>query len=146
MRLPSKITQLVVCAHAAVLFAVPTFALDVQGTWNGQMVCKGFDGDKYVLKWENSVLKITQTGNAIVVDFNSGSYVYAGNAIPDIEDATVGEIGMTLCTPGSMEVGRASIRNEKLRGLSLWRDSESHETCKWSYKRVSTADPGVTCP
>ncbi|HYD47229.1 MAG TPA: hypothetical protein VEB21_02715 [Terriglobales bacterium] len=125
------------------------YGLDAQGTWAGKVTCKHFDGDKGKSVYENFILKITQTGTTIYADLDGGDYRYFGTAIPSIKDAEVGEIGITLCQTGDSdaEVARLALKNDRLKGESIYRWSGSNENCTWKFVRISTADPLVgPCP
>jgi hypothetical protein len=126
--------------------------LDVQGTWMGKYSCKVFNGTKSTEKVETSTLKITAGVLGLAVDIDGRKYY--GNTIDDAEDDTKGEMGITDCDTATDEVGRFTVRGDKLKGLTLQRidnrvmmNAPENASCKMKYTRTDTVDPGaMPCP
>jgi hypothetical protein len=133
----------------------PTSVPNLTGTWEGKATCEGFlagEKDKYTCCEE---LLITQTG----ADLNllTGGFLYNGVVLPDADKPeTQGEAAFIRCGTdddlgGVDEMGRAtkvSVNLDNGKGTftaTSFSKGSADEiyTCKWSYKRVNTADPGV---
>jgi hypothetical protein len=148
----------------------PAYAFDLTGNWVGKYTCKGFDGTKFTGGNKTSTLAITQTGNTIAANIDAafpapdGDFRYNGFAIPDSKSPdTKGEVVILGChlanTAASAAVGdgelmRGSVKTKAgtfkatFKSTSIFQDDfPDVGTCKYSYKRVDTNDPGVAaCP
>jgi hypothetical protein len=171
MRVPLTVFgSLVLCLGVTVL---PASAFDLTGHWTGKYSCKGFaapfnrDGkqvNKFTTSHKESTLDITQNGGAFgaVIDLNDGPYRYNGFSMPSVKNAATGEVFLIGCSTSKIptsddtgaEIVRASVKTKDgvvkatFKGVSLFADNFPEiETCKYSYTRVDTADPGIsTCP
>jgi hypothetical protein len=150
---------------AALLLASPAaHAFDATGTWEGQWSCKEFDGVKFTSKQKPSTLKITQNGSEVFTDIDNGGYIHDGHAIDDAKKPNdKGEMMLVDCVSddngadGFAEQIRVVVKvnaakgTGSLSGVSQYQDASlfgsSFGTCKYKYKRISTANPNVTgCP
>ena len=155
------------------LFAATTipaaYAFDATGTWEGQYKCsESYDGVSSPYKTTGSVMEISQVGDEVRVDVDSGAYHYTGLIINDAtkpaRKAQTGLIGCTISQnpqgPES-EIIRVRLTREtdnpssvkgKIRGRSVYTGvfggGERYVgDCTWKYKRTSLVDPGVgNCP
>lgn len=156
-----------VALSAVLLGTSPAQSADLTGVWFGQQKCDRFDGTKFVTKFLDDVMLISQSGSEIRVAalLIEGAFqlVYQGTVINDMKDPDrKGQAGFTECTttPTSpyQETGRATKLdvkvdgNGKFEGTSIFFEVGVDEgppdtgTCAWTYKRVATEDPGVpTC-
>jgi len=136
-------------------------AFDLNGTWVGKWSCKGFDGAKFTDGNRDSTMLVTQTGNALAIDLDGGSYRYNGLAIADDAKPEKGEVVLASCSidnqPGANGLGelmRLTVKTKSgavkatLKGISIFENPPTTVgTCKYSFKRTSTADPNVPgCP
>jgi len=152
---------------AAVSFAVLLFAVaprsvhayDLTGHWVGKWSCKGFDGVKFTDAEKNSTMAVTQVGNTIRADLDTGFYCNGAAIFDDKKPDEQGEVLLISCGTDNVplnspsEIVRASVRTKAgtfkatFKGLSIYEDVNDMETCKYSYKRVDQADPNVPpCP
>jgi hypothetical protein len=148
---------------AAVGVASRASAFDLTGSWEGRWSCQGYDGAKFRSGNSRSTLLITQNGNTLAVDMDGGSYFYNGGAIPDGSSPTTkGEIVLAQCGTNNLplagaddgEILRAKVTADaeketgSIKGLSILESAIPDVlTCQYSYKRSSTANPGVAaCP
>lgn len=147
---------------AAAALAPAASAFDLTGTWEGRWSCQGFDGVKFRSLNSQSTVQITQTGNTLAVNMDNGDYFYNGGAVPDAGSPTTkGEIALTQCGTDNVplagpdaELLRAKVKADpekgtgSMKGLSILESAIPDVlTCKYSYKRTSTADPAVAaCP
>jgi hypothetical protein len=135
---------------------------DMTGHWVGKFTCKGVDNTgKFSEKDDPSTLDITQTGSLIAVSLDSGNFTYNGSLIPDIKKPDVqGEAVIIGCNTNttfvagdhSSEIMRAKVKTKansekaSFSATSIFEINdaqfgESVETCKLSYKRVSSTPP-----
>ena len=147
---------------ASAALAPASHAFDLTGTWVGKWSCQGFDGSKFKSSNGQSTIAITQTDNTIAANVDNGEFFYNGGAIPDTGDPTTkGEAVLLQCgtdhiafTTAEGEILRAKVKvnpasgTGSLKGLSIVETQFSEAlTCKYSYKRVDTANPNVPgCP
>jgi len=137
---------------------------DLTGVWVGQQKCDRFDGSKFVTKFLNDVMMISQTGNeirlaALLID-DTLQLTFQGTVIDDVKDPDhKGQAAFTECTttPTSpyQETGRATkidVRVDdggKFEATSIFFEvgldgnSPDTGTCAWTYQRVAAEDPGV---
>ena len=146
----------------ALAFPLSAQAIDLTGTWEGKYTCKGSDGSNFSYSVPG-ILEITHTGTEIRAQFpfDTGEDVYAGVSIDDdkkpLEKGVAYFIhcGMTD-VPGSGQnfydetaFARATTKSNgggTLKATTTFFVSDpppEMSSCKWSYKRTSTADPGV---
>jgi len=142
----------------------PGNAFDLTGHWVGKWTCKGFDGAKFSDRNDTSTLDITQSGAAIHAMFEH-AFPYDGAAIPDAKKPEKGEAVIIDChtnavmaADGNSEIIRAPVATKAmspkgvLKGLSILENDvapfgEEVQTCKYTYHRVDTNDPGIgSCP
>jgi hypothetical protein len=143
------------------LLAVPAGAIDLTGTWEGTFKCTEVDsGVKQKLTDRNELLAITQVGNVLSVDW-VGVAPLAGFVIDDVKKPTEkGAAAIIDCeTTTDLTTGYAELANlqanvksakgtGKIKGTSTYtRDGDTTGQCKWSFKRIDTADPvAAGCP
>jgi hypothetical protein len=139
-------------------------AFDATGTWEGSVSCRHFDGAKFRFKNKLSTLHISQSGTDLNAEFAGGVFQYHGHAIDD--DGKPGEEGEVLLVQcgtdevagaGFGEMLRAAVKTKPAKGTGSLRGTSIFEgdfgggwqfgTCKYQFKRTSTANPGVSaCP
>jgi hypothetical protein len=145
-----------------VLSASPLHALDLTGTWDGTWSCAGFDGTKYAIKAETSVLKITHGAGRVARASIDDFYFYAVAVVPEGQKpeesavAALDECGTddAPLAGSESELMRAKVTSKAGRsktvfsGTSVFEDGfGSVGTCEYSYVRRDTVDPGVPpCP
>jgi len=146
---------------AAALAAQPAASFDLTGTWQGKQTCRGLSaGEKTAFSFP-STLRITQTGSELALEVvgDAGTDVYNGMGIENALKPAVGEAYFVHCGMSDVpatgedsfdESGRAVVRTKEETGRgtftgtsSFYNDFPEVFTCKWSYKRTDTADPGV---
>ena len=136
-------------------------AFDLTGTWLGRWSCQGFEGVPFKSSRKPSVLLISQTGNTLAASID-GAFAYNGGAIPDLRAPdTQGEVALAQCATDSLpfqggesELLRAKVKVDPHKGSGSFKglavvesDSPDVLTCKYSYTRVDSEDPGVSaCP
>lgn len=155
----SMFAGLVACLVLAL--APSAQAYDLTGTWIGKYSCKGFDGSKFSSGSKSSTFAITQSGNTMAVNLDNGEYRYNGGAIPDTTKPEKGEAVFLECSnsnvpfaAGESEIIRVAVKTKAgtvkatLKGLSIFEDDMfGVGTCKYTFKRVDTANPNVPgCP
>jgi len=156
-------------AALAVLLVSPAHGFDLTGHWVGKWSCKGFDGGKFTSSQPNkedknaSTLAITQVqGGTFAASIDNGSFTYNAVAIPDSSKPEKGEVTLLGChlantlPPPSFdgELVRASVQTKagtfkaSFKATSIFVDDFPEDgTCKYSYKRIDTIDPGLSaCP
>jgi hypothetical protein len=150
-------------------------AFDLTGHWTGKWSCKGVANDgKFTVSSSisPSTLDITQVGGtfAAVVDVSvspadGGDFPFNVFAIPDLKKPDEkGEVvllacpnGNTVPASGSAETMRGQVKTKantakaSFKATSIFTDifngAPEVGTCKYSYKRIDTTDPGLTnCP
>jgi hypothetical protein len=168
MRIRLIVTTLVV-AVASTMAATSARAFDLTGHWVGKYSCKGFaapftsDGklvNKFTTGSDPSTLVITQNGATFgaIIDPGNGTFRYNAFAMTGVKDANNGEVVFLGCSTGNTlppastgaEILRASVKTKagtfkaSFKGISIFADDFPEvETCKYTYKRVDTNDPGV---
>jgi hypothetical protein len=152
----------VAVAATALAAAVPAAAFDLTGHWEGKYACKTFNaGFKDGFSSRTSEIEITQVGTSVILRVD-GVDTYRGLGIDGAAKPEAGALYAVRCTtddvPGAQaggfdELGHFTVKtgaNGKgsLRGFSIFNDDDPEVgTCKWSYKRVDTLDPGLAdCP
>jgi hypothetical protein len=144
---------------ASAALAPAAGAFDLTGTWTGKWSCQGFDGSSFKSSNKQSTIAITQTGaNTFAANVDGGQFFYNGGAIPDAgAPDTKGEAALLQCGTDNIpfatsegEILRVRVKVNpasgagSLKGLSVIETDFSEVlTCKYSYKRVDTADPNV---
>jgi hypothetical protein len=150
----------VALAAALAASAGTAAAFDLTGNYTGKYKCSGFDGTKPKPKFTDAIpLAITQSGDVLGIDYDGGNFFYSGIALPDARKPDKGEIAVVICGTDSMlggnvdydEMGRLKVTTKpskgaaKITGVSIYTDPDGATvyTCKWSFKRVDTVDPGT---
>jgi hypothetical protein len=147
------------------LTASPLYAFDATGTWAGQFSCKNFDGTKSTFKMKPSTLLIAQSGSAVKASMTGAQLLfYSGSAIDDAKKPNEkGEILLIQCGTddnagvGLAEMIRAAVKADPNKGKGSFSGVSTAEgdfgggyqfsTCKYKFKRASTATPSVSdCP
>lgn len=156
---------LALLASAALAQGARATALFLEGTWAGKWSCQGFDGARYKLWEKESTLRVTHLAGTALAARIDDALLYNGAAITDDGDTNKGEIVLTQCgtdlTPlvgDEAEIIRATVKTKasgagRIRGISI-AEGGAYDiyppyvlTCKFSYKLVDPADPGVVaCP
>lgn len=138
-------------------------APDLTGTWTGEATCNGFDGTKFKVTCcptlEISHASPTELHVRLPQDDDTvlETFLYFGRIVPDADKpAEKGEVVLVGCDttntlPEDSQMGRGSVKignKSTLKGQSFFFETVTGiQTCKWSYKRTDTADPGVpACP
>ena len=161
MRTPSTLFAcgLLVCVTST------AYAADLTGSYVGKWSCKGFDGAKFKIGNKAATLRITQTLTTIAVRLDTpmapfGEFSYNGIVIDDAARPEKGEAALIECGSSDTvppvsesEIHRATVKTKAdgkgtFKSTSIYVDSQPEfGTCKYSFKRTTTADPGVTaCP
>ena len=146
---------------ASAALAQASHAFDLTGTWSGKWSCQGFDGAPFKSSEKQSTLTISQTGNVIAANIDGG-FSYNGGALPDNgAPDTKGEAALVQCGTDNLphagpeaEILRAKVKVSPEKGTGSFKGLAIIEssfpdvlTCKYSYKRVDTANPNVpACP
>jgi hypothetical protein len=136
-------------------------AFDLTGTWVGRWSCQGFEGVPFKSSRKPSILLISQTDDTLAASID-GAFAYNGGAIPDLRDPdTQGEVALAQCATdsvphqgGESELLRAKVKVDPQKGSGSFKGLSVVEsdfpdvlTCKYSYTRVDTEDPGLSaCP
>jgi hypothetical protein len=142
------VTPLAVLILAAVGLGAPprTAALDLTGTWNGRVVCKGLDAagekDRLVL---DGVLQIQQTGNTFNLAANGEFFageVLASASDPDRGVTTFIDCGTTAALPSSSQMVLAKVSVDPgtgagtLTGHGPYVVDGAQYACTWAYRRT----------
>lgn len=159
-----------VCASLALCFAVTwsgaavAASFDLTGHWQGKWTCLVFDGTRSVDNNTTSTMAITQAGDALYVEMDSGAYRYNGKAIPDAVRPTVaGAAALIECDTDNQpasgaegELMRATIRLNAAGTMAVLKAASIVEgpldapfvgSCKYVYKRIDQINPNLTaCP
>ncbi len=168
---PTRATLALGCGLAAALAATGAArAFDLTGTWEGRQSCFGFDGERFSFRIpsdrrDKSTLEITQAGSALALrlpDGQGGGDLYAGHGIDAIGKPEGGQIYIVRCgtdddlsalAGGFDETGSGAVKTKAdgagtLKLLStFFNDGPEIAFCRWSYKRVAPANPGIAgCP
>jgi hypothetical protein len=144
---------------AGLVGAASVEALDLTGTWQGQISCSGLTGagDRDRFRVPNPV-EITQVGDAIRVRDAGANLLYAGRVIEASSNPDAGIAMFVGCPtdntlPPDSELVHARVTVTPARG-KLTATGPFHDAdnggfflCRWSYTRVDTVDPAVpACP
>jgi hypothetical protein len=138
----------------------PAAAFDLTGQWTGKIICRGvLAGEKASLTSAPSTLLIDQSAG---LQLSADGVFYKGEEFPDPTHPTRGQVSIIRCgtnTEGAEfggELGRLKVitnpakRTGSLGGTTFRTDvliASSVYTCKWTYKRVTTAPPALEgCP
>ena len=146
-------------AVAAFLAAVPAvaIALDLTGTWEGKLTCTGIENDEKDTFNCCGVIQITQSGTT--ANIREGSLLYFGRVLTLDTNAKKGKVTFVGCPtnntlPDNSEMVFATATADPVTGKGTLTgsgpytgDQSEAYTCKWTFKRVDPADPGVpACP
>lgn len=138
------------------LAAAPAYALNLTGTWVGGFQCSAYDGAPSTFPESEEILRITQAGDAVNVEW-VGVSTLTGVAISDAKSPeTNGEVALADCATGPnlltsyAELVRLEARVDrekgtgKLVGVSISGPSGLViEGCRWSFKLSDLPDPEV---
>jgi hypothetical protein len=159
----------IVVACALILSATPATsqnAPDLTGTWTGRWSCRSFDGAKFNEKKNPSTLRITQSGGTLAAHIDGPQppqFFYNGALISDgRKPAHKAEVVLSQCGtdnqpvagPTEAEIVRAQVKTKPNSAKASFvaasifvNDGPTVVTCRYSYKRLETTDPGVVaCP
>lgn len=160
---PSSLVSRPSTARAALGAREPS---DLTGTWIGKFKCKGFETGVKIRFPFAPTIRISQSGLRIgmSVDYGTGDVDrYGGLMIPDGKKPLAkAQVAVGYCDTNSVladdfdELGILVTTTKppgvraSLKGTTLYSEGVADPeagTCKWSYKRTSTADPSVpvTC-
>jgi len=134
-----------------------TQAVDLTGTWTGKIVCNTFDATgTYQAVVAGDTMLITQSGADLNMTADGGEFTYDGKVIDKAgHPTTKGQASFIECrtTPADTdvsEIGRTKVEiqpdgvGDTFTAQSILSAGGSvFQTCRWSYKRLDTADPGV---
>jgi hypothetical protein len=134
-------------------------AVDLTGTWEGKAVCTGFFAGHKVKDTFEAPVTITQTGQDLNMEFFGTRYT---GAIMDDSAAPTkkGQGSFLACSSQAQplaeynEIGHIKVVVNPTKGISTFTATSVYstffggpintvETCKYSFKRTSTVDPGV---
>jgi hypothetical protein len=136
--------------------ATGAWAVDVTGTWAGKITCEGFavPGQSFTEDFTDNNLEITLDGGDLHVV--ASGVTYNGKIIDDADSPKKAEAAMIACKtvaepfPRFAEIARlkftVSASSGSFKATSTFTESMpilKVGTCTWSFKRKSTADPGV---
>jgi hypothetical protein len=140
---------------------IPAMAADLTGTWEGTVRCQGFiqGQPKASFSVKDVQFQISQSGRdlnlQVVNPLTLQSNYFDGLVVDDGVHTLKGEAALLECTSGVESIGGAMIRAKvstdlsgkgRLGGTLFAVDSDPTEelgTCKFTLKRVDTADPSV---
>jgi hypothetical protein len=146
----------------AVLLGAPAGAIDLTGTWVGDFKCTEFDGVKTKQPDPGQTLQITQTGNALNVEWG-GASSFEGFAVADAKKPDNKGMAAIIDCDTTNDIASASTYGEmanlqlkvdrvkgkgKLKGSSLYTsDGDTIGECKWKFTLINMADPSAPgCP
>lgn len=132
-------------------------AVDLTGTWDGKAVCNGFfAGEKFKATFPGTVL-ISQAGADLNLDFLG--YRYNGGIIDDAKQSDKkGEGSFVFCDTTAEPLGdynetghlkvQITPKKSTFKATSVFTVASSGvivdvATCKWTFTRTDTANPGV---
>jgi hypothetical protein len=162
--------SLALLSAAALAASGAARAFDLTGTWEGRQSCTGFDGERFRFRIPSergdiSTLQISQAGTALalrVPDAQGGGDVYSGFGIDALDKPEGGQIYIVRCGTdddlstlqgGFDETGSGAVKTKPdgsatLKLLSTFFNAGPEIAfCRWSYKRLDTANPNVPgCP
>jgi len=142
-----------IAAAAMLAVAAPVAAFDLNGTWSGRISCTGlFDGERDSVTVQPTL--IINDGAVLFLSANSSNYT--GFPFPSAIVPEKGEIAIIRCdtTPNPTgaefggEFGRLKVSTKPSNGKgsltgTTYKASTliapSVYTCKWSFKRISSA-------
>jgi hypothetical protein len=155
-----KVITVLSAAVLAVAISVSTApALDLTGTWQGKVKCKGLgpDGSKaksvVELQWQ-----VSQAGDFAFVWNPALNSYWAGEVIAKANNGSKGVMFVADCAVcdilstgnGTISLLKASANpgGGKIRGVALRRElAAGYLTCKYALNQVDNLDPGVGfCP
>lgn len=139
------------------LSATQAAAVDMTGTWEGEAVCKGFfNGQKFKETFPGNVL-ITQSGADLNLDF--AGFLYNGGIINDAKKPdNKGEGSFIFCGTTAEPLGdfnetghlkvqiganKSTFKATSVYTFPIAGAVNTVATCKWTFTRTSTTDPGV---
>ncbi len=153
-------TMLAVVVVAILAAGAPAAsALDLTGTWEGKLTCKGlFDGEK-ISTTCCEILQITQSGDTVNISVFGDLYfgrVTTRTGHPDQGAVTFVGCNTDNTLPNASEMVFANVTDD-LKPLSVKgtlkgegpfvNDPTEQYVCTWNYKRIDRTDPLVSaCP
>jgi hypothetical protein len=145
---------------SALCLAVPGYALDLTGTWEGKESCSLFNGTSSKTKQDVTVT-ITQSGYDLNLNISGGflSGLYNGVSLGDVADLEKGQAGAYRCglSASGSQAGSFTAKTDlaagtgKLKGRLIYLQNDMIEqgvtTCKYSLKLTNPMNPAVgACP
>ena len=159
-----KFTRFSLLSLVFPFISAPVGALDLTGTWTGKFNCSNFDGFKFNTVDKQQILKISQFGKKISVEW-VGVANFTGFVVDDLKKPdSKGQAAIADClttsdlTAGFAEMAKlnaSGVNRSKgkgsLKGTSIYSLPVPPETvgqCNWTFKLSSPVDPGVgaSCP
>ena len=135
------------------------WALDVNGTYDGKIVCKGFgsDGQPFSQKIFGSGAQITRPGGSNDLHVAAFGFAFVGTIFDDADKITRAEASAISCSTAAEPLPLVFVAHLKftLAGATLKFTAKSVvtepgnvvATCTWTFKRTNATDPGVGgCP
>lgn len=149
--------RLVIVLACLFSLSAPALAVDLTGVWEGGFKCREYDGTKYKFAQTDETLLITQTGNALAIEW-LGAADIQGVVVNDFKKpGTKGVASVIDCdtntdlTSGYAEMGNltATVDREKgkgkLKGVGVYTsDGDYIGECKWKFTLVSLEDPAAS--
>lgn len=130
------------------------YAFDLTGHWTGKFSCQGFDGAKFTVSNKSASLAVTQTGNTVAM--LASGILYSGTAMPNAAKPDQGEAVLLTCStsnalgPNQAEIARTTVKTKvgtfkaSIKATSVFAtNAPLVGTCKYTFKRIDTADPGI---
>jgi hypothetical protein len=132
-------------------------AVNLTGTWEGEAKCTGFFNGAKIKDTFSGIMGITQTGTDLNMDFLGlyNGFIIDDAAKPDKQGQGSFIFCSTVAEPleGLNEIGHITLAKTNgdkgtFKATSVFTFADTTvETCKWNFKRIDTADPGVLpCP
>jgi len=169
MKITSAVTALV-CSLVLGASAAGAQTFNLTGHWTGKWSCKGVANDgKFTAANKASTLDVTQTVGTFAATVDAadpnGNFKFNAFAVPDVKKPDQkGEVILLGCALGPTvppsdvaELIRVQVKTKpdsttaSFKGTSLFTSifngAPQVGTCKYSYKRMDTDDPGLSaCP
>ncbi len=160
----------VACSLVLGVSAADAQLFNLTGHWTGTWSCKGVANDgKFTIANKTSTLDITQAGQTFAATVDAadpiGNFSFNLFAVPDIKKPDQkGEVIALGCALANTvpptdvaEFARAQVQTKpnsfkaSFKASSIFTDIFNGDpevgSCKYSYKRIDTNDPGVSnCP
>ena len=140
-------------ALAVLAAAAPyAWALDVTGTYEGKVACKGFmEGQPFSQTISDLPLQITRTTGGDDLHVAAFGSILGGTIFDDADKPKRAEASLVSCGAEAepFPVGLIAHLKFTLTDAALKFTAKSVSaggsvaTCTWTFKRIDTADPGV---